>query len=97
MRKFPDFNHFEEFGYGSFLRFLTSPRHEELLVTIEQVGGMASARSGGMGTKIGHQVSLDGVLGFISQCGTQTSPVSQFFTGYNTIKHHVLIPSVQTL
>ena len=72
VNKFPSFNSFEEFGYGSFLRFLT--KHKELLDAIEQVGGMA--RSGRVGTTLGHQVSLNSVLDFISQCGTQTSPVS---------------------
>ena len=72
VNKFPGFNSFEEFGYGSFLRFLT--KHKELLDAIEQVGGMA--RSGKVGTTLGHQVSLNSVLDFISQCGTQTSPVS---------------------
>ena len=77
--KFPDFNHFEEFGYRSFLKFLTSPRHKELLVTIEQVGGLAMSQSGVIGRNIGHQVSLNSVLDFISQCGTQSSAVSQFY------------------
>lgn len=72
VNKFPGFNGFEEFGYGSFLRFLT--KHKELLDAIEQVGGMA--RSGRVGTTLGHQVLLSSVLDFISQCGTQTSPVS---------------------
>ncbi|XP_078347983.1 uncharacterized protein LOC144633073 isoform X2 [Oculina patagonica] len=70
VNKFPGFNSFDEFGYGSFLRFLT--KHKELLEAIEQVGGMA--RSGRVGTTLGHQVSLNNVLDFISQCGTQTSP-----------------------
>ena len=70
--KFPGFNGFEEFGYGSFLKFLT--KHQDLLEAIEQVGGMA--RSGRVGTKLGHEVSLDSVLDFIAQCGTQTSLVS---------------------
>ena len=72
VNKFPGFKGFEDFGYGSFLKFLT--KHKELMEAIEQVGGMA--RSGRMGTTLGHQVSLNSVLDFISQCGTQTSPVS---------------------
>lgn len=72
VNKFPGFNGFEDFGYGSFLRFLT--KHQDLLETIEQVGGMA--RSGSAGTKLGHEVSLDSVLDFIAQCGTQASVVS---------------------
>lgn len=72
VNKFPGFNGFEDFGYGSFLKFLT--KHKELLETIEQVGGMA--RSGRAGTKLGHEVSLNSVLDFIAQCGTQTSVVS---------------------
>ena len=70
--KFPGFSGFEDFGYGSFLKFLT--KHKELLEAIEQVGGMA--RSGRVGTKLGHEVSLNSVLDFIAQCGTQTSLVS---------------------
>ena len=70
--KFPGFNGFEDFGYGSFLKFLT--KHQDLLEAIEQVGGMA--RSGRVGTKFGHEVSLNSVLDFIAQCGTQTSLVS---------------------
>lgn len=72
VNKFPGFSGFEDFGYGSFLRFLT--KHQDLIETIEQVGGMA--RSGRAGTKLGHEVSLDSVLDFIAQCGTQTSVVS---------------------
>ena len=70
--KFPGFNGFEEFGYGSFLKFLTN--HKALLEAIEEVGGMT--QSGREGTRLGHQVSLNSVLDFIFQCGTQTSPVS---------------------
>ena len=73
--KFPDFACFENLGNGSFLKFLTS--HKELLEAIEQVGGLTMARSGRQGTRLGHQVSLIGVLDFMSQCGLQTSPVSQ--------------------
>ena len=72
VNKFPGFNSFEEFGYGSFLKFLI--KHKALLETIEEVGGMA--QSGREGARLGHQVSLNSVLGFISQFGTQTSPVS---------------------
>lgn len=72
VNKFPGFNGFEDFGYGSFLKFLT--KHRELLEAIEQVGGMA--RSGRVGTILGHEVSLTSALDFIAQCGTQTSPVS---------------------
>lgn len=72
VNKFPGFNGFEDFGYGSFLKFLT--KHKELLEAIEQVGGMT--RSGRVGTKLGHKVSLNSVLDFIAQCGTQTSLVS---------------------
>lgn len=70
--KFPGFSGFEDFGYGSFLKFLT--KHKDLLEAIEQVGGMA--RSGRVGKKLGHNVSLNSVLDFIAQCGTQTSLVS---------------------
>ena len=79
--RFPEFNSFEDLGYGSFLRFVTS--HKELLEALEQVGGLA--RSGGMGTKLGHQVSLNSVLDFISQCGAQPSPVSQFYLLLETL------------
>ena len=72
VNKFPGFSGFEDFGYGSFLKFLT--KHKELLEAIEQVGGMA--RSGRVGTKLGHEVSLKSVQDFIAQCGAQTSPVS---------------------
>ena len=72
VNKFPGFNGFEEFGYGSFLKFLT--KHKALLEAIEEVGGMT--QSGREGTMLGYQVSLNSVLDFISQCGTQTSPVS---------------------
>ena len=72
VNKFPGFNGFQDFGYGSFLKFLT--KHKELLEAIEQVGSMA--RSGRMGTKLGHEVSPNSVLDFIAQCGTQTSLVS---------------------
>lgn len=75
--KYPDFGSFENLGNSSFLKFLTS--HKELLEAIEQVGGLTVARSGRQGTRLGHQVSLIGVLDFISQCGLQTSPVSQSF------------------
>lgn len=75
--KYPDFGSFENLGNSSFLKFLTS--HKELLEAIEQVGGLTMARSGRQGTRLGHQVSLIGVLDFISQCGLQTSPVSQSF------------------
>ena len=71
VNKFPGFSGFD-FGYGSFLKFLT--KHKELLEAIEQVGGMG--RSGRVGTKLGHEVSLNSVLDFIAQCGTQTSLVS---------------------
>ena len=70
--KFPEFNSFEELGYGSFLKLLMS--HKELVEAIEQVGGLA--RSGGMGRVLGGQVSLNSVLEFISQCRAQTSHVS---------------------
>lgn len=69
--KYPDFGNFENLGNSSFLKFLTS--HKELLEAIEQVGGFTMARSGRQGTRLGHQVSLIGVLDFISQCGLQTS------------------------
>lgn len=74
--KFPEFSSFEELGYGSFLRFLTS--HKELVEDMEQVGGLA--RSGGMGTRLGYQVPLNSVLEFISQCGAQISAVSQIYS-----------------
>lgn len=76
MNKFPEFNTFEELGYGSFLKFLTS--HKDLLESIKQYGGLVMAGSGGLGTKVGHQVLANSVLDFISQCGTQASPVSRF-------------------
>ncbi|XP_068715873.1 uncharacterized protein [Montipora foliosa] len=69
--KYPDFGNFENLGNSSFLKFLTS--HKELLEAIEQVGGLTMVRSGRQGTRLGHQVSLIGVLDFISQCGLQTS------------------------
>ena len=72
MNKFLGFNSFEEFGYGSFLKFLT--KHKALLEAIEEVGGMT--QSGREGTRLGHQVSLNSVLDFISQFGTQASHVS---------------------
>lgn len=94
--KFPGFNGFEDFGYGSFLKFLT--KHKDLLEAIEQVGGMALP--GRVGTKLGHDVSLNSVLDFIAQCGTQTSLVS---LNVNEIKELVLflsfvgLPSILSL
>lgn len=72
VNKFPGFTGFEEFGYGSFLKFLT--KHKELMEAIEEVGGMA--QSGREGARIGCQGTLNSVLDFISQCGNQTSTVS---------------------
>ena len=72
VNKFPGFTGFEEFGYGSFLKFLT--KHKELMEATEEVGGMP--QSGRKGARLGYQVSLNSVLDFISQCGTQTSIVS---------------------
>ncbi|XP_022793492.1 uncharacterized protein LOC111332406 isoform X4 [Stylophora pistillata] len=69
VNKFPGFTGFEEFGYGSFLKFLT--KHKELMEATEEVGGMP--QSGRKGARLGYQVSLNSVLDFISQCGTQTS------------------------
>ena len=69
--KFPEFNSFEQLGYGSFLKFLS---HKELQEAIEQVGGFG--RSERKGTMLGHPVSLHTVLDFVSQFGTQTSHVS---------------------
>ena len=70
--KFPGFTGFEEFGYGSFLKFLT--KHKKLKKATEEVGGMAQSRR--EGARIGCQVPLNSVLDFISQCGTQTFTVS---------------------
>ena len=73
--KFPEFNSFEELGYGSFLKFLSS--HKELQEATEQVSGFG--RSERKGTMFGHPVSLHSVLDFVSQFGTQTSHVSYYF------------------
>ncbi|XP_068725664.1 uncharacterized protein [Montipora capricornis] len=85
LSKFPDFDSFEGLGNGSFLKFLTS--HKELLHAIEEVGGLAMARSGGQRTRLGHQVSLVSILDFISQCGTQTSleVIQQHLCNYYSI------------
>ena len=85
LSKFPDFDSFEGLGNGSFLKFLTS--HKELLDAIEEVGGLAMARSGGQRTRLGHQVSLVSILDFISQCGTQTSLVSHLQVAYFICLH----------
>ena len=77
LNKFPGFDRFEDFGYGSFLTFLTA--HKELLEAIEEVGGLTVIRSGGLRS---HHVSLTSVLDFISQCGPQASPVSCLRTEY---------------
>ena len=73
--KFPEFNSFEELGYGSFLKFLSS--HKELQEAIEQVGGFGQSER--KGTMPGHPVSLHSVLDLVSQFGTQTSHVSYYF------------------
>ena len=73
VNKFPEFNSFEEFGYGSFLKFLSS--HEEPQEAIEQVGGLG--RSEGKGKRLGCPVPLGSVLDFVSQYGTQSSHVSE--------------------
>lgn len=73
--KFPEFNSFEELGYGSFLKFLSS--HKELQEAIEQVGGFGQSER--IGTMPGHPVSLHSVLDLVSQFGTQTSHVSYYF------------------
>ena len=70
--KFPEFNSFEELGYGSFPKFISS--HKELQEATEQVSGFG--RSERKGTMLGHPVSLHSVLDFVSRFGTQTSPVS---------------------
>lgn len=80
LNKFPDFHRFEDFGYGSFLTFLTA--RKELLEAIEEVGGLPVTRSGGLRSRLGHHVSLTSVLDFISQCGPQASPVSCLYTEY---------------
>ena len=72
VNKFPGFTGFEEFGYGSFLKFFT--KHKKLKKATEEVGGMAQSRR--EGARIGCQVPLNSVLDFIYQCGTQTSTVS---------------------
>ena len=71
MNRYSGFDGFEAFGYGSFLKFLT--KHKVLRETIAEVGGIA--RSGNGGTGLGLRVSLDSVLDFISQCGTEPTPV----------------------
>ena len=73
--KFPEFSSFEELGYGSFLKFLSS--HKELQEAIEQVGGFGQSER--IGTMPGHPVSLHSVLDLVSQFGTQTSHVSYYF------------------
>ena len=73
--KFPEFNSFEELGYGSFLKFLSS--HKELQEAIEQVGGFGQSER--IGPMPGHPVSLHSVLDLVSQFGTQTSHVSYYF------------------
>lgn len=71
MSRYSGFNGFEAFGYGSFLKFLT--KHKALLEAIAEVGGIAPSGKGRTGP--GLRVSLDSVLNFISQCGTEPSPV----------------------
>ena len=71
VNKYSGFDGFEAFGYGSFLKFLT--KHKVLREAIDELGGISPSGKGG--TKLGHRVSLDSVLDFISQCGTETSPV----------------------
>ena len=71
MNRYSGFDGFEAFGYGSFLKFLM--KHKALREAIAEVGGIAS--SGKRGTGLGLRVSLDSVLDFISQCGTEPSPV----------------------
>ena len=81
VNKFPEFNSFEEFGYGSFLKFLSS--HEELQEAIEQVGGLG--RSEGKGKRLGYPVPLGSVLDFVSQYGTQSSHVSEMCVRFREI------------
>ena len=82
MSKFPNFTGFEQFGYGSFLHFLTS--YKKLSQALEEVGG-GMVRAGREGARTEQKVSLDSVLDFILQCGTQTSPVSLPFIAARTM------------
>ena len=80
MNRYSGFDGFEAFGYGSFLKFLM--KHKALREAIAEVGGIAS--SGKRGTGLGLRLSLDSVLDFISQCGTEPSPVSKNYNFINS-------------
>ena len=85
MNRYSGFDGFEAFGYGSFLKFLM--KHKALRETIAEVGGIAS--SGKRETGLGLRVSLDSVLDFISQCGTEPSPVSKIILLILAFKYEI--------